>query len=112
MDNINLIESFTELKDVKNINKSEITSLMQDVFKTVITKKYGSCDNFTIIVNPTKGDLEIWRNREIVSDDFEEFDEHPCHCGSPRCPGYILAEEHWKKLKKLIEKSKLKGKNG
>ncbi len=76
MDNINLIESFTELKDVKNIDKSEITSLMQDVFRTIIAKKYGSSDNFTIIVNPTKGDLEIWRNREIVSDDFEEFDEN------------------------------------
>lgn len=76
MDNLNLIESFSELKDIKNIDKNEITSLMQDVFKTVITKKYGSSDNFTIIVNPTKGDLEIWRNREIVSDDFDDFDDN------------------------------------
>ncbi len=76
MDNINLIESFTELKDVKNIDKSSIISLMQDVFKTIIVKKYGSADNFTIIVNPTKGDLEIWRNRVIVDDNFEEYDEN------------------------------------
>lgn len=76
MDNINLIESFTELKDVKNIDKSSIISLMQDVFKTIIVKKYGSSDNFTIIVNPTKGDLEIWRNRLIVDDNYEEFDEN------------------------------------
>lgn len=76
MDNSNLIESFSELKDIKNIDKNEITSLMQDVFKTVITKKYGSSDNFTIIVNPTKGDLEIWRNREIVSDDCLDFDDN------------------------------------
>lgn len=76
MDNINLIESFEELKDIKNIDKSSIISLMQDVFKTIIIKKYGSADNFTIIVNPTKGDLEIWRNRIIVDDNYEDYDEN------------------------------------
>ena len=76
MDNINLIDSFSELKDVKNIDKETMIKVMQDVFRTIITKKYGSSDNFDIIVNPNKGDLEIWRNRTIVEDDYEEFDEN------------------------------------
>lgn len=76
MDNINLIESFTELKDVKNIDRTSMIKVMQEVFKTIIVKKYGSADNFDIIVNPNKGDLEIWRNRIIVEDDYDEFDEN------------------------------------
>jgi N utilization substance protein A len=76
MDNINLIDSFSELKDVKNIDKETMIKVMQDVFRTIITKKYGNSDNFDIIVNPNKGDLEIWRNRTIVEDDYEDFDEN------------------------------------
>lgn len=76
MDNINLVESFSELKELKDIDKSTMEMVMQDVFKTVIAKRYGSSDNFDVIVNPNKGDLEIWRNREIVEDSFEEFDEN------------------------------------
>jgi N utilization substance protein A len=76
MDNINLVESFSELKDVKNIDKESMIKVMQEVFRTIIVKKYGSSDNFDIIVNPNKGDLEIWRNRTIVEDDYEDFDEN------------------------------------
>mgnify|MGYP003489277024 FL=1 len=76
MDNINLIDSFSELKDVKNIDKETMIKVMQDVFRTIITKKYGNSDNFDIIVNPNKGDLEIWRNRTIVEDNYEDFDEN------------------------------------
>jgi N utilization substance protein A len=76
MDNINLIDSFSELKDVKNIDKETMIKVMQDVFRTIITKKFGSSENFDIIVNPNKGDLEIWRNRTIVEDDYEDFDEN------------------------------------
>lgn len=76
MDNINLVESFSELKDVKNIDKESMIKVMQEVFKTIIVKKYGSADNFDVIVNPNKGDLEIWRNRTIVEDDYEDFDEN------------------------------------
>lgn len=76
MDNINLIESFSELKDVKNIDKESMIKVMQEVFKTIIVKKYGSSENFDIIVNPNKGDLEIWRNRTIVEDDYEDFDKN------------------------------------
>ena len=76
MDNINLVESFSELKDIKNIDKESMIKVMQEVFRTIIVKKYGSSDNFDIIVNPNKGDLEIWRNRTIVEDDYEDFDEN------------------------------------
>ena len=76
MDNINLIESFSELKDIKNIDKESMIKVMQEVFRTIIVKKYGSSDNFDVIVNPNKGDLEIWRNRTIVEDDYEDFDEN------------------------------------
>lgn len=76
MDNTNLIESFSELKEMKNIDRTTMSKVMQDVFKTVIIKKYGSADNFNIIVNPTKGDLEIWRNRIVVDDNFEDFDDN------------------------------------
>lgn len=76
MDNINLIESFSELKDVKSIDKESMIKVMQEVFKTIIVKKYGSSENFDIIVNPNKGDLEIWRNRLVVEDSYDEFDEN------------------------------------
>ena len=76
MDNINLIDSFTELKDVKNIDKETLVRVMKEVFKTIITKKYGSSENFDIIVNTTKGDLEIWRNRTVVEDDYEDYQEN------------------------------------
>jgi len=76
MDNINLIESFSELKDVKSIDKESMIKVMQEVFKTIIIKKYGSSENFDIIVNPNKGDLEIWRNRLVVEDSYDEFDEN------------------------------------
>ena len=75
MDNINLIDSFSELKDVKNIDKETMIKVMQDVFRTIITKRYGSSENFDIIVNPNRGDLEIWRNRMVVEDDYEDYDD-------------------------------------
>lgn len=69
---VNLIESFSEFKDVKNIDRVTLMSIIEDVFRNMLIKKYGSDENFDIIVNPDKGDLEIWRNREIVDDEFAE----------------------------------------
>jgi len=67
-----LIESFAEFKDVKNIDRTTLMSILEDVFRSLIRKKYGSDENFDVIVNPERGDLEIWRNREIVDDEFAE----------------------------------------
>ena len=72
MDNINLIESFSEFKEIKNIDRATLMSILEDVFRSMIRKRWGSDENFDVIVNPERGDLEIWRNREIVDDEFAE----------------------------------------
>ncbi len=68
MENINLVESFSEFKEFKNIDRATMMRIIEDVFRGMLSKKYGSDDNFDIIVNIDKGDLEVWRNREIVED--------------------------------------------
>ena len=70
----NLFESFTEFKDAKNINRQEIMGILEEVFRSALIKKYGSDENFDIILNTEQGDLEIFRNREVVADNFEGFD--------------------------------------
>ncbi len=73
MTGLNLVESFSEFKELKNINKEKLQIVLEDVFRTLIRKKFGADDNFDIIINSERGDLEIWRNREIVEDD--EFED-------------------------------------
>jgi transcription termination/antitermination protein NusA len=72
MDNINLVESFSEFKEFKNIDREMMMRILEDVFRAMLIKKYGSDTNFDIIVNIDKGDLEIWHNREIVEDNEVE----------------------------------------
>ncbi|MDQ3047091.1 MAG: transcription termination factor NusA [Bacteroidota bacterium] len=72
MESINLIESFSEFKEIKNIDRPTLMSIIEDVFRSMLLKKYGSDDNFDIIVNPDRGDIEIWHNREVVDDEFAE----------------------------------------
>jgi N utilization substance protein A len=72
MESINLIESFSEFKEVKNIDRATLMSIIEDVFRSMLLKKYGSDDNFDIIVNPDRGDIEIWHNREVVDDEFAD----------------------------------------
>ncbi len=68
MASINLIESFQEFKDAENIDRPTMMKVLEDVFKTLLRKKYGSDENFDVIVNTEKGDLEIMRRRTIVND--------------------------------------------
>lgn len=68
MNSAELVESFSEFKDFKNIDRPTMMRVLEDVFKTLLRKKYGSDQNFDIIVNTDKGDLEIWRHRTIVED--------------------------------------------
>jgi len=68
MDGTNLLDSFSEFKEFKNIDRVTMMKILEDVFRSALTKRYQSDDNFDIIVNVDKGDLEIWRNREIVAD--------------------------------------------
>jgi N utilization substance protein A len=72
MESVNLIESFSEFKDIKNIDRATLMSIIEDVFRSMLIKKYGSDKNYDIIVNPDKGDVEIYKNRTIVDDEFAE----------------------------------------
>src|SRR6478609_8286059 len=68
MENLALIDSFSEFKDDKLIDRVTLMAILEDVFRNALKKKYGSDDNFDIIINPDKGDMEIWRRRVIVAD--------------------------------------------
>ena len=68
MEHLNLVETFSEFKEFKNIDRETMMRILEDVFKHMLTKRFGSADNFDIIVNIDKGDLEIWRYRTIVDD--------------------------------------------
>ena len=81
MENIALIDSFSEFKDMKSIDRVTLMSILEEVFRAALNRKFGSDENFDIIINPDKGDLEIWRNRVVVADnevedDNEEIDFH------------------------------------
>jgi N utilization substance protein A len=71
---LNLVESFGDFKSRKNIDRPTMVRVLEDVFRTLIRKRYGSDDNFDVIVNIDKGDLELWRVREIVGDGTVEDD--------------------------------------
>ena len=68
MDNLNLVSTFAEFKELKNIDKSTMIGVLEDVFRHLLIKTYETDENFDVIINPEKGDLEIWRNRTIVED--------------------------------------------
>lgn len=74
MNNINLIDSFQEFKDFKNIDRPTMMSVLEDVFRSMLRKKYGTDENCDIIVNTDNGDLEIWRTRRVMEDGFSEDD--------------------------------------
>ena len=73
MENLNLTETFSEFKELKNIDRVTMMSVLEDVFRSMLIKRYGTDENFDIIINIDKGDFEIWRNREVVEDeDYED----------------------------------------
>ena len=74
MDNLTLIESFSEFKDDKLIDRVTLMAILEEVFRSALRRKYGDDENFDIIINPDKGDLEIWRNRIVVEDGKVEDD--------------------------------------
>ncbi len=74
MENQAIIESFSDFKEEKNIDRVTLMAIIEDALRNQLKKKYGDDENFDIIVNPDKGDLEIWRNRTIVADGFVEDD--------------------------------------
>ncbi|PWD99196.1 transcription termination factor NusA [Marinilabilia rubra] len=68
MENINLIDTFSEFKELKNIDRATMVRVLEDSFRSVLVKIFGSDENFDVIVNIDKGDFEIWRNREVMPD--------------------------------------------
>ncbi len=74
MENIDLINSFSDFKDNKLIDRVTLMAILEEVFRGALKRKYGQDDNFDIIINPDKGDLEIWRNRIVVNDGEVEDD--------------------------------------
>jgi len=69
---INLIDTFSEFKELKGIDRMTLMTVMEESFRSVISKMFGSDDNFDVIINPDKGDFEIYRNRTVVEDDAVE----------------------------------------
>jgi len=76
MDHLNLIEVFADFARNKNIDRPTMIRILEDVFRTMIRRRYENDDNFDIIINIDKGDLEIWRIREIVDDNSEDIWDH------------------------------------
>ncbi len=69
MDHTSLIDTFSEFKELKNIDRATMMSVLEDVFRSMLLKRFGDDENFDIIINIDKGDFEIWRNRVVVNDD-------------------------------------------
>ena len=95
MDNINLVSTFSEFKELKNIDKSTMVGVLEDVFRHLLIKTYETDENFDVIINPDKGDLEIWRNRVIVEDGAVENPNQQISLTEARKidPTYELGEE-------------------
>ncbi len=75
MTSINLIDSFQEFKDFKNIDRPTVISVLEEVFRSMLRKRFGTDENCDVIVNPDNGDLEIWRTRTVMEDGFSEDDD-------------------------------------
>ena len=95
MENIALIDSFSEFKDDKLIDRVTLMAILEDVFRNALKKKYGSDDNFDIIINPDKGDMEIWRNRVVVADENLDFENEEITLTEARKiePDFEIGEE-------------------
>ncbi|MDZ4824575.1 MAG: transcription termination factor NusA [Flavobacteriales bacterium] len=80
MKGINLLDAFGEFKEIKNIDREAMTGILEETFRALIIKRFISDENFDIVINAERGDLEIWRNRTVVDDEFAEdsfdFDEN------------------------------------
>jgi N utilization substance protein A len=72
MEHVDLIDSFREFKEFKNIDRASIVRILEDAFRSQLVKQYGSDEKFSVIVNLDKGDLEVWRSRTVVADDEVE----------------------------------------
>ncbi len=96
MNSVELISSFSDFAREKNIDKPTMIAVLEEVFRTMIRKKFGSDENFNVIINPESGDLEMWRTREIVDDNSEDiwdFDKIPLADAKLIEPDFEIGEE-------------------
>jgi transcription termination/antitermination protein NusA len=96
MESAVLIESFAEFAKTKNIDRPTMIKILEEVFRTMIRKKYGTDENFDVIINPDSGDLEMWRTREIVDDNSEDiwdYDKIPLAEAKLIEPDFEIGEE-------------------
>ena len=95
MDSLNLISTFAEFKELKNVDKNTMIGVLEDVFRHQLIKTYETDENFDVIINPEKGDLEIWRNRTIVEDGQVENPNQQISLSDARAidPTYEVGEE-------------------
>lgn len=100
MDSIELIESFADFKDEKNIDRITLMAIVEESMKTVLRKRYGSDEHFDVIVNPDKGDLEIYLNRKIVEDEMSEDDLLEMEISEAKKidPSFEVGEEYTQKI--------------
>lgn len=101
MDNMNLISTFAEFKELKNIDKSTMIGVLEDVFRHTLQKLYETDDNFDVIINPDKGDLEIWRNRTVVEDGTVENPQMQVAVSEVKAidPTYEIGDEYTDQVK-------------
>ena len=101
MDNLNLINTFAEFKELKNIDKATMVSVLEDVFRNMLIKTYSTDENFDIIINLDKGDFEIWRNRVVVEDsEFKDSNaEIPLTEAKKIDPTYEVGEDVAEEIK-------------
>src|SRR4030066_2138187 len=95
MENLALSESFSDFKGDKNIDRVTLMAILEEVFRAALKRKFGSDDNFDIIINPDKGDLEIWRNRVVVADGMSEDDNEEIELSEARKiePDFEIGED-------------------
>jgi N utilization substance protein A len=95
MENLALIESFSDFKGDKNIDRVTLMAILEEVFRAALKRKFGSDENFDIIINPDKGDLEIWRNRVVVADGMSEDDNEEIEISEARKiePDFEIGED-------------------
>src|SRR5688500_12549817 len=101
MNSLELVESFSEFKDMKNIDRPTIMKVLEDVFRSLLRKKYGSDEHFDIIVNTEKGDLEIYHKRIIVEDGaVEDENSQIAYSDAVRIePDFEVGEEVYEEVK-------------
>ena len=101
MDNLNLISNFAEFKELKNIDKSTMIGVLEDVVRHALQKQYETDENFDVIINPEKGDLEIWRNRTVVEDDAVEDPNAQISVSEVKAidPTYEIGDEYADEIK-------------